>query len=476
MENPNKNLPLYVDLDGSLIYSDLLLESFLLLVKKNFLYIFATPFWLLSGRANLKHQIAMRVDLQTDVLPYNNNFVTYLEREKASGRQLTLISASNQKLVSQVAEHVALFDNAIGSSDKLNLKGKEKLNQIEKFSNPDGFVYAGDSESDLPIWAAAKEALLINCTESLRIKLSTCNAEITSIGRKSNWLEHFVRAIRPHQWLKNLLVFLPLILSHQLNESSLFLQSVLAFISFSLCASSVYLLNDLLDLNNDRRHPSKHKRPFAAGNLSLVAGFLGSPLMLFLALLIALSLPERFMATLLLYWFITTAYSLYLKRLIVIDVFILASLYSLRIVAGSTAIAVTTTFWLLAFSILLFISLAIVKRVTELKNLKTSGQQNIAGRGYTMSHHDLLSVLGVGSGIAAVLVFTFYINSPTTQLLYSTPTVLYLICPLLFYILGRVWVLAKRGVLHEDPIIFAITDLQTQISVAVSGLVIWLAI
>jgi 4-hydroxybenzoate polyprenyltransferase len=476
LENPKNKLPLYVDLDGTLIQSNLLLESFLLLIKKNFFYILLAPFWLLSGRANLKHQVATRVDLQVDVLPYNANFVTYLAQEKTEGRQLILISASNQKLVTQVANHLAFFDEAIGSSATLNLKGKEKLDQIEEFSNPHGFAYAGDSEPDLPIWAAAKEAILVKCSESLRTKIDRSGTEIKVSDQRPPSLKHFIRAIRPHQWLKNLLIFLPLILSHQVNETNLLLQSIVAFVSFSLCASSVYLLNDLLDLNNDRRHPSKHMRPFASGDLSLIFGMLGSPLFLLLAFTVALSLPENFIVTLSIYWLITASYSLYLKRLVVVDVLILASLYCIRVVAGSAAIAVTTTFWLLAFSLLLFISLALVKRVTELNNLRASGEQIVAGRGYTVSHYNLLSGMGIGSSLFAVLLFVFYIRSPDTLVLYSAPNLLYLVCPLLLCIMGRAWLLVRREVLHEDPVIFAITDVPTQVAVALSALVVWLAI
>jgi 4-hydroxybenzoate polyprenyltransferase len=476
MPNSESNLPLFVDLDGTLIKTDVTFESLLLLIKKNLFFIAVIPLWLLKGRANLKYQLAKRVDLPHENLPYNQQFLSYLKQEKANGRTMTLISASNQQVVSKLNEHLKLFDTAIGSDKTKNLKSVNKLKHIEKLNSGASFAYAGNSKADLPIWLKAGKVYMVNCGESLALKMPEKADVITRFDMPGSTVKNFWQAMRPHQWLKNCLVFLPLILSHQLHRMDLMLMAVIGFVSFCLCASSVYLVNDMLDLNSDRQHQSKRKRPFAAGELALSYGLMGAPLLLLASFLVALLLPLEFLIILLLYWLLTTLYSLYLKRLFLVDVLALASLYTVRIFAGSAAISVVTTFWLLAFSFFLFLGLAIVKRYTEFSNLQLVGRTLVEGRAYSTANLRMLSIWGGLSGLLSILVFTFYINAAETTQLYSSPGRLWLICPLLLLLLARIWSFAFAGDLDEDPVLFAITDRWSQLITLCCGLLIWIAI
>jgi 4-hydroxybenzoate polyprenyltransferase len=473
-ENINNKI-LFVDLDGTLINTDLLLESFYRLLATNFLYLFVIPFWLLKGKANLKYQIASRVAMRTDLLPYNRKLISYLETEKGLGRSLVLISASTQSLVSDVAACVGLFDQAIGSSERENLKGSTKLEKIQQLCAGSPFDYAANARPDLKIWEQADRGIIVNGSRALLADAGKLTEVAAVINSGDGQFKPFLRALRIHQWAKNLLLFLPLLLSHQLDNIELILLSLAGFLSFSLCASSVYLLNDLLDLEHDRQHATKCTRPFAAGDLSLQVGLIATPSLLGLALLVATLLPWQFSVVLLGYYSLTVFYSFYLKAFAIVDVLLLACLYTVRIIAGAAAISTVPTFWLLAFSMFMFMSLAIVKRVTELGNLRNNNEQQAQGRGYKAGDLESLTMLGSASGFMAVLVFALYINSEETRALYGTPEILWFICPLLLYLVSRIWLLTNRGQLHEDPVVFFITDHNSQVVVALSGLLVWFA-
>ena len=465
---------LYVDLDGTLIKTDLLLESILLLLKDNVFLAFLIPFWLIKGKANLKYQLAKRVQIPVELLPLNPEFYAYLEEEVESGRDIVLISASSQQLVRKVSDHLGLFIDAMGSDEEHNLKSRNKVTRIIQLNPVGGFIYAGNSSQDIPVWMEANEVILVNCNKSLASGLP--QESIRQFDHPKSIVRKFWQAMRPHQWLKNALIFLPLILSHQVDQLDLLLQACLAFLSFSLVASSVYLLNDMLDLNSDRQHQSKRLRPLASGDLPLLYGFLGAPILLVLGFVVALLLPAQFISVLLGYWLLTTLYSFLLKGLYLVDVLTLASLYTWRIIAGSAAISVVTTNYLLSFSFFLFLGLAMVKRYTEFLNLQSQGKTSIEGRGYDVNSLQTLSALGGASSLLSVAVFAFYINAPATTQLYSNPIVLWAICPLLVYVLWRIWSLARKGEFDEDPVLFAITDRRSQLAAALCGLLVWLAI
>ncbi|MGJ8688919.1 MAG: UbiA family prenyltransferase [Gammaproteobacteria bacterium] len=466
-------LPLYVDLDGTLIKSDLLLESFLELIKRNLLYLLLIPFWLVKGKANLKYQIAKRSAIRPDLLPYNKSFLHYLEEQRLKGRKLILISASNQRLVDEVAAHLGIFDVAIGSDQNTNCSGTRKLARINKDST--SFAYAGDNKVDLAVWSQAQAAITVNTNSSLTAKVEKLTKIEKHFASDTNKVNAYLRALRLHQWLKNALVFLPLVLAHELNNSAAIFNAIIAFFCFGLCASSVYLLNDLLDLASDRQHRSKCKRPFAAGDIALISGLLLSPVLLICAFSLASFLPWQFTFVLGFYYLCTGLYSFVLKRIMLVDVIMLAALYTLRIIAGAAAISIIPSFWLLAFSMFLFFSLAVVKRYTELDYLRASGIAQTEGRGYFAEDLHMMAIFGCASAFLSVMVFALYINNDDIREQYITPQVLWLICPLLLYTVTRIWLLAARGKIEEDPIVFALKDRVSQIVTAVCALLLWAA-
>ncbi len=468
---------LFVDLDGTVIRTDLLFESALRLVRRNPLYLFALPFWLLRGRAWLKHQLASRVAVDPASLPYHAEMLSWLREERARGRGMTLITASNQRCADQLGEHLGLFDQAIGSDAKTNLKGEAKLRRIRELTGGGDFAYAGDSLADLPIWERSSQAVLVDCPAAISDRIAGHRADVLQgkvlqIGAASPLWRPLLRAMRPHQWLKNTLVFVALILSHRLLEVDSLLAAALAFAVFCLCASSVYLLNDLLDLDSDRAHQTKRKRPFAAGDLPLAVGLATAPVLLLAAFLVALVLPADFRLVLLGYWLLTCLYSFALKRIFLLDTITLALLFTLRVAAGAAAIEVDATNYLIAFSLCFFLGLALVKRVTELVKLQADA---IVGRAYRKRHEKALTIIGSLASLLAVIVFAFYINAQAATGLYRAPWVLWLIVPLLLVLLGRIWLFARAGKLHEDPVLFAVEDRLSQLIVLATGCLIWLA-
>jgi len=466
-------LPLYVDLDGTLMRSDLLLESFLELLKRNPLYLFLVPLWLLRGKAALKQEIASRVSVRVDLLPWNTEFVDYLREQKALGRRLVLISASDQRLVDAVARHLGLFDAAIGSDGKYNCSGSQKQ-QIIAAEAPQ-YVYAGDRDVDLDVWRHAAAAIPVNVSPALRARVAAMLPIEAEFTRTPGGLKGCVRSLRLHQWLKNTLVLLPLVLAHELTNTGLFLQALLAFLSFGLCASSVYVLNDLLDLPSDRQHYSKRLRPLASGEIPLLTGLLISPALLVMSFALANQLPQAFIIILGVYYLCTGFYSFVLKRIMLVDVIMLAALYTLRIIAGAAAVSVVPSFWLLAFSMFLFFSLAVVKRYTELDYLQKAGIDQSEGRGYYAQDLNMMAMFGSTSALLSVMVFALYINNDDTREQYATPELLWLLCPLLLYLVTRIWLLAARGQIAEDPIVFAIKDRVSQALILSAGLLLWLA-
>ena len=454
-------VPLVVDLDDTLIRTDLLHESVFALLKLNVLYLFMLPLWLLKGKAHLKQQIADRVELRFDLLPYRKELVDYLKHEHAAGRRLILATASNNSFAQGVAGHLGIFDVAFGSTASENCSGSRKLARIKESVAGSDFAYAANGEVDVAIWKEAAAAIVVNASAVVQKKAARVTEVVGVIpGGKQNILA-LLKAIRPHQWLKNLLVFVPLVLSYQMDDVPLVIQAWLAFIAFSLCASSVYLLNDLLDLPADRQHPAKRTRPFAAGELSIVYGVVAKVVMLTVAALIALTLPVYFFPVLVFYYICTMAYSLWLKRAAMVDAVMLAGLYTLRLIAGAAAISVAPTFWLLAFSMFLFMSLALIKRYSELQLLQAEGRGQLAGRGYRSVDTETLAQLGTSSGYVAVLVLAFYINSDAVYEQYSRPEALWLLCPMMLYWISRMWLLTRRGEMHDDPVVFTIRDRRT---------------
>lgn len=469
-------LPLCVDLDGTLVRSDVLVESLLLLIKHNPLTVLLLPWWLLRGRAYVKQQIARRVRLNVASLPYQTDLLQFLTEQYQTGRRLVLATAADIKIAREVAGYLGIFSDVVASDGIRNLSGARKLDALRaRFG--EGFDYAGNAPVDLPIWREARGAIAVNCGETLLRKARRDCRVREVFGRRSpaTSLRAMVKAMRMHQWVKNLLIFVPLLMAHDLSLG-LWLNAAVAFVAFSLCSSSVYLLNDLLDLEADRLHPKKRSRPFAAGELPLATGLIGAPLLLAGALALALLLPPAFMLALTGYFALTLAYSFYLKQVVLLDALVLALLYTSRIFAGTYAIDVPLSHWLLGFSMFLFLSLALVKRYSELHLLRQQNREAAKGRGYFAGDLEQLANLGAAAGYISVLVLALYISSAEVTIHYSRPGLLWLVCPPLLYWVSRVWLIAHRGQMHHDPIVFAIKDRASYVVGLLAGVAVWLAL
>jgi 4-hydroxybenzoate polyprenyltransferase/phosphoserine phosphatase len=447
---------LCVDLDGTLIRGNLLWECVLLLLKNHPATLLRMPFWLLRGRAYVKQQLARRAHFDPARLLYRQSVLDLVQQEKKSGRRVALVTAADRQLAEAVARHVGLFDEVHSSDGTLNLKGAEKAAFLrEHFAQP-GFDYVGDSSADVEVWRYAHAAYVVGTSAraAQAARVTTVAAAISDPAKSARtWLN----AIRGHHWAKNLLLFLPLALSHNLALEPL-VRTLAGFALYGLCASGLYILNDLLDLHSDREHPWKKERPFAAGQISIPGGLLASLTLLGVSLGLGLLLDLPFGLALLGYATLTMWYSIHLKKIPLLDVFVLSSFYSFRIVAGALISSTPLSQWFLAFSTFFFLSLAMAKRHSELmhaRELITSGN---SGRGYRADDRELLLALGVGSSFASVVILSLYVHSQDVRALYLSPEYLFLLCPIVLYWLSRTWLLAHRGELKEDPVTLAIRD------------------
>ncbi len=470
MSADEKPAALCVDLDGTLIRSDLLLESALALLRRNPLNLLRMGSWLLRGKAVLKREIAARTEIDVTLLPYEPRLLAWLQNE--AGRPRVLCTASDQKFADAVATHVGGFDAVLGSDGVRNLAGTNKAQTLVERYGERGFDYVGNASPDLAVWRHARRAIVVNAPASLARRAAQEAPVAHEIAREPGRLRAWIKALRLHQWLKNLLVFLPLLASHRVFVGASVRDALIAFLCFGLCASGVYVLNDLLDLEADRNHPRKRLRPFAAGSLPLSAGLVAAPVLTLAAFGLALALRPLFALVLLGYYVLTLAYSFGLKRIAMLDTVVLAALYTVRIVAGTVAIGVPLSFWLLAFSMFLFLSLAMVKRYIELRSLLQRGREKVEGRGYQIDDLALIQSLGAASGYLAVLVLALYINSTASEALYRHPQALWLLCPLLLYWVSRVWLVAHRDAMDDDPVVFALTDRVSRMVLAVCALVV----
>ena len=467
-------VPLCVDLDGTLVRSDMLVESILALLKQNPLYVFALPLWLLRGRGHLKHEVATRARPDATTLPYDKR-VCELVRDESSRRPVVLCTAADRAIADAVASHVGGFSSVMATDGAANLSGHNKADALVERFGERGFDYVGNEHRDLAIWRHARRAIVANAGAGVAARAGKVCEAVDVLSREHGGLRAWVQALRIHQWLKNVLVFVPLLAAHLVTDPAAAVRAAAAFVIFGVCASGVYVLNDLFDLDADRRHPRKRNRPFAAGNLPLTGGFALAGLLTLAAFAAAYALAPRFALVLLGYYILTLAYSLRLKQIAMLDVLVLAALYTVRIVAGTVAIHVQFSFWLLAFAMFLFLSLALVKRYTELGMQRQVGLETASGRGYRAADYELLASLGGASGYLSVLVLALYINSTASAELYHRPYFLWLLCPLLLYWISRTWIIAHRGKMHDDPVVFAARDRVSMVLLVLSAIVVLLA-
>lgn len=455
----------FVDLDGTLVATDLLWEALFLAVRHAPLQVLKVPLWVCQGRAVLKSRLAQLAAPDPRILPYRQEVLAFLRQQKEQGRTLVLATATDEKWARSVADELAIFDHVLSSNGRSNLKGQAKLEAIQACCRKHGwanFAYVGDSQADLPIWREATDAYLCCPPARLLDDVVRSGKSVHALGRKPSRLGSVFRAFRPQQWVKNLLLFVPLFVGHAWGEVDKVLAVVVAFLAFSAAASAIYLINDLLDVEADRSHPVKRRRPFASGDLPLAWGPPLAGALLAVAFgMAALALPWQFVAVLAIYVLLTNFYSIWVKRKVILDVLFLAGLYTIRIVAGGTASHIPLSEWLMAFSMFLFASLAFAKRFAELARLARETGLDPEGRGYVLEDLTILESIGPTTGCLAVLVFALYLSSENVRRLYINPTVLWAICPLLLYGITRLWLLARRGKLTEDPVLFACKDRTT---------------
>jgi 4-hydroxybenzoate polyprenyltransferase len=447
---------LCVDLDGTLIKSDLLWECILVLLKTAPWSLLLVPYWLFKGTAHLKQQLAIRAKLKPTNLPYRSELLELLRDERASGRVIVLATAADRLLADAVADHLEIFDEVCASDGIINLRGASKANLLSQLFQQQGFEYIGDSVADVEVWRAAKAAGVVGDAALIERAAAVGTVRQVFAPSKASF-KTWIQALRGHHWFKNVLLFLPLALAHKLNVSTA-LSTAVGFVLFGICASGLYIVNDLLDLHSDRGHPWKHKRPFAAGEISIPGGLLIASVFLAVSLGGAFILSPRFAITLCGYVALTMWYSISIKKVVLLDVFVLSSFYSVRLLAGASITAIPLSQWFLVFSLFFFLSLAMAKRYSELVHADELVKSGQSGRSYLGNDREVIMVLGIASSFASVIILSLYIHSQEVGILYRNPEPLLLLCPIILYWLSRLWLKAHRGDLHEDPITLAIRD------------------
>ena len=471
-ENTNPTSDLYVDLDGTFSKSDMLFESFVIAIKGNPLIIFMCVFWLIQGKSNLKHELSQRANIAIELLPLNQEFYSFLINEKEKNRKIILATSSNEKYAQGICSNYELFDSYISSDKHTNLKGGAKLSKIQSLSKK--FSYAGNSSEDFILFEQAESSYLVNPTrKAKRMALTAVPSRIfdnESVGTKT-WLKQ----LRVQQWLKNALIFVPLLVSGSFVNSNLVFLSLLGFISFSCLASGTYIINDLLDLDADRNHKRKKLRPLASGKISIINAKIVAAILFFFAFGLTSVVDGLFVFVLAGYLILTLIYSFKIKQYIGLDVITLATLYTVRIFAGAVILDVPVSFWLFAFSMFVFLSLALIKRCAELKSFEGQNKTRAIGRDYNVLDYSVLMNLGTSSAMLSVLMFCFYVNSNILTDQYQQPTLLWLIVPALCYWLMRMWIKMHRGEMHDDPIVFSLKDKGSLITIGFIGLIALLA-
>jgi 4-hydroxybenzoate polyprenyltransferase/phosphoserine phosphatase len=469
-----EDFPLIVDLDGTLVRTDLLFESYFSTVTNSLRGHKSAAAALLRGRAQLKAYLAGSSDIDYGLLPYDEAVLALIARVRAEGRRVYLATASNKHHAERIAAHLGLFDGVFGSDSSTNLKGEAKARLLVETFGARRFDYAGNDHADMAVWGDARKAYAVGAGRGLARKMDRLGIPVEHLEREPPSLRAWLKALRVHQYAKNVLIFVPVLTAHAYSAHSL-LNAALAFSAFCLCASSVYILNDLLDLDADRRHPAKRSRAFASGAIPIAHGIIAIPLLLILAFGLAFALPLPFAGVLAGYLALTLAYSFKLKRKLMIDVVILAMLYTTRVLAGAAALPMFVSEWLLAFSMFIFTALALVKRYVELSMLLDKELPDPANRNYRLADLPIVGALAAASGFNAVTILALYISSPAVGPLYRHPERLWLICPILLYWIGRVVVLAHRRLVDDDPVLFALRDPVSRIAGALMVAIVLLA-
>jgi len=455
-------LPLCVGLDNVLVRTNTLHEQVLLLRKQPPLAVAAVLSALFfRGIAAFRHELARRVALRADLLPYNEKLLSYLQRESARGRRIILVTAADRIVAEAIAKHLGIFETVLAPDDAAGLDSRRRAEEITGYLGNGGFIYAGSSRSEGAIWDAASAVVAVNPTFWARRAMRHAGLRVVAEFNDGFAPGDAIRAIRAYQWLKNLLVFIPAFLSHNILNISKIVPGVIAFAALSATASAIYIFNDIFDLEADRQHPRKRRRPFASGSIPIAHGVLMALVLLGVALALSYKLPAAAKALILLYAVASALYTIRLKSLLFVDVVILSGLYTLRILFGGAASSIVISPWALAFSMFIFTSLAICKRLSELRSREVEKPILLPGRAYSQTDIVPLTALACSSGYLAMVVLALYLNSPEVLLLYRNPKIMWLLLPVLMYWIGRAIMLSNRGAMHDDPILFAIGDVPS---------------
>jgi len=459
-------VPLAVDLDGTLIGSDAMAESLIVLMHKSPLQLLRLPLWLAGGRAQFKSRLARIASPAVATLPYRRPVLELLQEERSKGRELVLATGTNEALASKVAQHVGLFDRTIASDEQVNLTGETKAQRLTEMFGVRGFDYVGNGWDDVPVWSQARKAILVEPGPLLRRRVAA-STQIEHIVRgRGNHLESWLEEMRWQHWFKNVLLFVPLIAAHHLYDFEALVQPALAFAAFCLCASSIYLFNDLADLPSDRSHPVKKLRPLASGRVSIRGGVLLQAFLLVCALALGSILPAGFLATIGIYFVLQVAYSLQLKHVAYLDALVLATGYSLRIVAGAAAAETVISPWPLAVAQLFFFGLALLKRYAELVAMHMHFGQQTNVRGYALGQNSAIYQVGTASGYLAVLVLALYGYLLEEEGLHFVAVVA--LCVFLLVWTMHVWRMARLGRITGDPVVFVCRDRTSQLLAVVT--------
>ncbi|MFK0272425.1 UbiA family prenyltransferase [Ensifer sp. NPDC090286] len=465
-----RHIPLCVDLDGTLLAADTLWEGAAIILLRNPLMLFPMLFWLAKGKARLKHEVALRSGRRAEDWPYRQAVIDRLAEEKKNGRELVLVTGAAPSVANDIAAHVGMFSSVMHSTDALNLTSSNKRRALVERFGDGAFDYMGNSRDDIAVFEVARRAIVVSPDAAAEKWRRNHDAERLDTGKVSALAP--LKSIRVHQWAKNVLIGVPMILNHEVLHFDAIVSVIIAFFAFSFLASAVYVINDLSDLANDRRHAKKRYRPLASGQMSVPTALVLAGCLIVASVALTLLLPWKFAGVLAFYACATTAYTFVLKRKLLVDVFTLAGLYTTRIVAGAAATGTELSFWLVSFAIFFFLSLALVKRYVELHEFEDKDGGNVPGRGYLAVDFEMVGQAGVASAFTSALVLALYVHSKELQEMYTTPWALWPLCPLVLYMLLRIWMLARRGMLHEDPVVFIMRDWRSQLTMLIGALLI----
>jgi len=459
-ENKNNNqFPICVDLDGTLMRTDSFVEMLISFVRSNPFRLIKVAYFLISrGKGYTKSKLAENTGVSEKLLPFHSEFLKFLIDQKKQNRRLILTTGSSEIFAKKVSDHLGIFDQVIASTSKINMIGKKKLKAVHSLLGGKPFAYAGNSHQDIPLWLAAEEQFFVNTPARIKRKVlkkkNRLKQEFKSVPFS---LSNFFKAIRIHQWTKNLLIFVPLITAHSFDLDS-FKICFLSFLAFGLCASSSYIFNDILDIQFDRLSKSKSARPFANGEFSIKFGVL-LIILLFVGAIAFSTLVSINLGYLLLIYFLSSVlYSVYFKPFAIVDLIFLASFFTFRVFVGIVVLEVSFSIWLINFCFLTFFGLAACKRYTEISR---NGKSKLPGRNYEFSDQTFLMNLGLASCFTALVIFLLFIDHLNLTDTYSNPQFLWGIFPILLFWFSRIWWLNVKDKLDEDPLIFAIRDIPS---------------